>query len=261
MRLRQEVTEMQEVTLTPKIAVKIPVDGENIKPDTFAGKSAAEIKALDAWNGNTKMTLSDFFDVTVNGSAAPGETKIIIEGNVTRIKRIGEGMTAGSIEIRGDVDMHVGNNMRGGSIVVKGYADGWAGREMKGGELIIEGNAGHYVGSGYRGESCGMRGGTITVNGNAADFVGEHLCGGIITIKGNTGIMPGISNNGGTIIIEGNTTMPGAEMQKGTIVIKGTVAEMIPVYREAGVEEYEGVSYRKFTGDVVIGGKGVLLVK
>lgn len=252
---------MQEITLTPKMDSNVPVEGENIKPDTFAGKSADEIKAIDAWHGNTKMTIGDFFDIEVNGSAAPEETKIIIDGSVTRVKRIGEGMTAGSIEIRGDVDMHVGNQMRGGSIVVKGNADSWAGREMKGGELTIEGNASYYVGSGYRGESCGMRGGTITVNGNAADFVGEHLCGGTILIKGDTGIMPGISNNGGTIIIDGNTTMPGAEMQKGTIVIKGTVAEMIPVYKEDGTEEYDGTSYHKFAGDVVIGGKGTLLVK
>lgn len=252
---------MQEVTLTSKMDSKIPVEGENIKPDTFAGKSADEIKAIAAWHGNTKMTIGDFFDVKVNGSGAVEETKIIITGRLNRVKRIGEGMTAGSIEIRGDVDMHVGNQMKGGSIVVKGNADGWAGREMKGGELTIEGNAGHYVGSGYRGESCGMRGGTITVNGNAGDFVGEHICGGTIIIKGNTGIMAGVSNNGGTIIIEGNTTMPGAEMQKGTIVVKGTVTEMIPVYREDGTGEHDGVSYRKFAGDVVIGGKGALLVK
>jgi formylmethanofuran dehydrogenase subunit C len=36
---------------------------------------------------------------------------------------------------------------------------------------------------------------------------------------------------------------------------------MMPAFREEGTEEFDGVTFRKFTGDVNIGGKGVLLVK
>ncbi|TKY92464.1 MAG: hypothetical protein C5S46_00485, partial [Candidatus Methanomarinus sp.] len=101
----------------------------------------------------------------------------------------------------------------------------------------------------------------ITVFGNARDYVGEHLCGGEITIKGNAGILPGISNKGGKIIIEGDTAMPGSEMTKGTIIVKGTVTEMMPVYQKEGIETIDGVEYTKYVGDVVVDGAGELFVK
>jgi formylmethanofuran dehydrogenase subunit C len=106
-----------------------------------------------------------------------------------------------------------------------------------------------------------MRGGKITVLGNALDFVGEHMCGGEIIVKGNTGILPGLSNNGGKILIEGNTSRPGSEMSKGTIIINGTVDEMMPVFKLEGNEDLDGVTYKKYTGDVIANGKGLLYVK
>ena len=252
---------MQTVTLTPKKSSKISIEAETITPDNFAGKTVEEIEKVTVWEGNNKTTLDEFFEIAVDGSDTPENTKIVIEGSIPRVKRVGEGMSAGIVLINGDVDMHVGAKMRGGRITVKGNADSWAGREMKGGELIIEGNAEYYLGAGYRGESCGMRGGRITVFGDARDYVGEHMCGGEIIIKGNAGLMPGISNNGGKIIIEGNTTMPGGEMKKGTIIINGRVDELVPVYQQEEDEELDGVRYKKYTGDVVAGGKGTLYIR
>ena len=89
----------------------------------------------------------------------------------------------------------------------------------------------------------------------------KAMCGGEILVNGNAGLLPAISNNGGTIIIEGDSTMAAVEMKKGTVVVKGQLAELMPSYREEGTEEYEGETYRKFTGDVNVSGKGVLLVK
>ena len=253
---------MQTVTLVPKEQFKISVEGEMISPDNFAGKSAGEIGALVAYEGNTPRPLSELFDIKVDGSAdAADDVKIEINGNVPRVKRIGEGMTGGRIMINGDVDMRCGAQMKGGIITINGNADSWVGQEMRGGEINVQGNAAFYVGSGYRGESCGMRGGKITVFGNADDFVGEHMCGGEIVIKGNAGIMPGISNKGGKIVIEGNTTMPGSEMTNGTIIVKGEVEDMMPVYQREGIEAVDGVEFTKYVGDVVVDGKGELLVK
>lgn len=252
---------MQTITLTPIKESRISIEAETITPDNFTGKTQQEIENTTLWQGNHKTTLGEFFDVSVEGSDAPENTKIIINGNIPRVKRVGEAMSAGMILVNGDVDMHVGAKMRGGTITVKGNADSWAGREMKGGELIIEGNAGYYLGAGYRGESCGMRGGRIIVFGDARDYVGEHMCGGEIIIKGDAGLMPGLSNNGGSITIEGNTTLPGGEMKKGVILIKGRVEELVPVYRAEGTEEIDGVAYQKYTGDVVAGGKGTLYIK
>lgn len=252
---------MQEVLLKPGMEIRISVEAENISPDKFSNKTAEEIKSIGIRMGNHKTTVGELFSVKVNGSGTPEDTKIVMEGDFSRIKRIGEGMTAGTILIKGNVDMHVGARMVGGRITVTGNADSWAGREMKGGELVIEGNAGYYLGAGYRGETCGMRGGKITVMGNALDFVGEHMCGGEIIIKGNAGILPGISNNGGKIVIGGNTARPGSEMTKGTIIVNGSVDEMMPVFKPEGAEDVDGVSYMKYTGDVILNGKGVLYVR
>ena len=50
-------------------------------------------------------------------------------------------------------------------------------------------------------------------------------------------------------------------MAKGTIIVNGTVAEMMPVFKLEGTEAVDGVTYKKYTGDVIVGGKGVLYVK
>lgn len=252
---------MQTVTIKPKNDIKISVEAENISPDKFAGKSEKDIQSLEAYMGNHKTTLGELFSIKVEGTGAAADTKIVMEGNFSRVKRIGEGMTAGLILIKGNVDMHLGAKMSGGKITLSGNADSWAGREMKGGELIIEGDARYYLGAGYRGETCGMRGGKITVMGSALDFLGEHMCGGEIYVKGNVGILAGLSNNGGKIVIGGSTSRPGSEMAKGTIIVNGAVAEMMPVYKDEGTEAVDGVTYKKYTGDVIVGGKGVLYIK
>jgi formylmethanofuran dehydrogenase subunit C len=252
---------MQVVKLSLKKANKIPIEADNIKPDNFAGKTAEEIKEILIWYGNGQCPLGDFFTVEVEGKDSVENTKLVFEGDVSRVKRIGQNMTAGEIEINGNVDMHCGFGMKGGKIVINGDAESWLGCEMSGGEIILNGNASYYVGAGYRGESCGMRGGKITVNGNTKDYLGEHMCGGEIFVKGDAGLLPAISNNGGKIVIEGKATMPASEMKNGTVIIKGEVFDLLPSYKEEGTEELEGVTYRKFTGDVNAGGKGVLLIK
>ncbi|MFP4655635.1 MAG: formylmethanofuran dehydrogenase subunit C [Methanohalobium sp.] len=252
---------MQNVTLKHKDKNSIPVEAENIKPDVFASKSKEEIEDIELWYGKAPVKIGELFDVEVEGSDSTENVKIIMNGDFSRMKRIGQGMSAGEMEINGNVDMHCGCHMAGGKITINGDADNWLGREMTGGEIVVNGNAGYYVGSGYRGEGCGMGGGKITVNGDVRDYLGEHMCGGEILVKGNAGLLPAISNNGGTITIEGDTTMAAVEMKKGTVVIKGQLDELMPSYREEGTEEYEGETYRKFTGDVNVSGKGVLLVK
>lgn len=252
---------MQTVTLSLKEKNAIPIEADTINPDNFASKSKDEIGAILVWYGNAQVTIGEVFDVAVDGSDSTENTKIVINGDVSRVKRIGQEMSAGEIEINSNVDMHCGSNMTGGKITINGDADSWVGCEMKGGEIVVNGNGSYYVGGGYRGEACGMKGGKITVTGNVRDYLGEHMCGGEIVVKGDAGLLPGISNNGGSIIIEGSTTMPASEMKSGTIIIKGEAAELMPSFAEDGTEDVDGVTYRKFAGDVNANGKGVLLVK
>ena len=248
------------VKLIPKKDFRIPVEAEAIKPYNFAGKGKSEIESIAVWHGNKEVMLGSLFDVEIEGVDDKEETKILIDGDASRIKRIGERMTSGEITINGNVDMHCGAMMSGGKIIVNGDADAWAGREMRGGELVVEGNASNYLGAGYWGVEKGMRGGVIRVKGSAGDYVGEHMWGGEIIVKGNAGLLPGLNMSGGKIIIEGDAILPGGEMKGGMLVIKGKVLEMLPSFRFEGMEILDSIELKKFTGDLARGGSGTLYV-
>ncbi|MEJ2296433.1 MAG: formylmethanofuran dehydrogenase subunit C, partial [Candidatus Lokiarchaeota archaeon] len=149
---------MPEIKLKFKKNSKYPLEADVITPDNFAGKTLKEIKGFELFLGNEIVKLSDFFDVS-GKSGSKEDTKIIIEGDLSNVKRVGEKMTGGEILIKGNAGMHVGNQMKGGKIIVEGNAGDWAGAMLEGGELTINGNAGHYVGSAYRGFWKGMKNG------------------------------------------------------------------------------------------------------
>jgi len=149
---------MAEIKLKIKKKLDFPLEADSITPDNFAGKTTADIKKLPLFYATKEVTIGDFFDVS-GKSTDVADTKIIIDGDVSNVKRIGENMTAGEIIINSGVGMHVGNHMSGGKITVNGNADDWAGAMLQGGELEIIGDAGHYVGSAYRGywQGIGLR--------------------------------------------------------------------------------------------------------
>ncbi len=244
---------------------KIPVEVDSLTPDKLLGKNEAEIKAVKVWWGNREENTGDLFDVSVEGEAGSAEeVKIVLEGDLSRVKHIGDGMKAGEIEALGDVDMHCGAMMSGGKITVKGNADCWAGREMRGGELVIEGNAGANLCAMYRGEMTGMTGGKVVVGGNADECAAQYMTGGEIVIKGNAGMLTGLNMKGGKITIEGDAIMPGADMTGGAITVKGKVLDMMPSFRLEGTESIDGVEYKKYIGDLAMTekrAKGVLYVK
>jgi len=251
---------MRNITIAPKSALRISVEAENISPDKFAPLTLSQIKGLAVWQGNRQHVLSDLF--TVEGDDAPAkaeELTIRLAGDFSQVKRIAEGMTAGQVLAEGSVGMHAGNKMSGGLLRIADNADDWLGREMRGGKVVVMGNAGNYLGAGYRGEKCGMRGGEIEVRGNAGAYLGEHLCGGSIRIGGDAGDFPGAANQGGAIFIGGSTYLPGAEMSKGTITVKGE-AKVLPSFQKMEIVQVDGQAFQKYAGDNVDNGKGELLV-
>jgi formylmethanofuran dehydrogenase subunit C len=251
---------MRTIVIEPLRAFEVSVEAEVISPDRLAALSLGQIGMLAIWLGNRRSLLSDLFRVAgEDAPSSPAETLIRLAGDFSRVKRIAEGMSAGTVEVLGDAGMHAGNGMKGGLLEIRGRADDWLGREMRGGKILVVGDAGNYVGAGYRGEKCGMRGGEIEISGNAGDYLGEHICGGSIRVKGDAGDFPGAANQGGTIYIGGSTYLPGAEMTKGAITVGGT-ARVLPSYQRADVVTVEGKEYQKYLGDLVENGKGELLV-
>jgi formylmethanofuran dehydrogenase subunit C len=261
---------MGEVMLIPKRKIGIKVEADVITPDYFAGKTAEEIGNLSVWQGPKTYPLSEFFEVIGNGGNSVAETLIRIKGDVTRVKRIGEEMSAGKIEIEGSAGMHVGTGMKGGEILVYGDVDSWAGMEMKGGLLHIKGNAGDHVGSAYRGKWHGMKGGRIIIEGSARHQLGGGMDGGEILVDGNVEGFCGIRQNGGLIVVKGKALRGlGAEMAGGTIVIGDKIERFSPGFEYVSIEnritagELELIGeFKKFTGDFAISkrAKGTLYV-
>jgi formylmethanofuran dehydrogenase subunit C len=249
---------MREIAIVPRREFRVPVEAERISPDVLALLAIEEIGKVEVWEGNRKTALSDLFEVSGDdGSATPEETLISLSGDFSKVKRVGENMTSGWIAADSDLGMHAGNGMAGGEIEIGGRAGDWLGLEMRGGKITVRGDAGDYVGAGYRGEACGMRGGEILIEGSAGDYLGEHLCGGKITVLGNSGDFPGIANRGGVIVIGGDAHLPGAEMASGSITVRGR-ARVLPSYQYQETVEIDGLSLKKFLGDLVDNGKGEL---
>lgn len=250
---------MKEIFLKLKEVPKFSIEAENITPDDFSNKSKEEIENITIYYANKKARLGNFFDVEGNAlNAKPSEIRIIIEGNLSKIKRIGERMTSGEIYIKGDVGMHLGDFMKGGKIIVEGNVGSFCFTSMKGGEVLIKGNVKDYLACTYRGDWRGMSGGKIIVEGNVGDIVGMFMQGGVIEIKGNAGEFIGNHMKNGLIIIHGTARRVGAQMKGGKIVILSDT-EILPSFKF--VEEVNGMDingykferrFKKYLGDFAV---------
>jgi formylmethanofuran dehydrogenase subunit C len=272
---------MKEITLTLKEPLTIPLEADAIRPDLFADKSREEIEALLLYHGNKERKLGELFEVRGERS-----DRIRIVGDLSRVRKIGYGMTKGKIAVEGDAGMHLGAAMRGGEIIVEGNASDWLGAEMKGGLIRVKSNAGNFVGAAYHGSKRGINRGTIIIEGNAGNEVGERMRRGLIAVLGEVGDFLGARMIAGSIIVFGKIgECPGAEMRRGTIVLFGGgrsgASPLLPTFRydctynptflrvylralrrygiEAG-EEYITGRYRRYNGDIAELGKGEILV-
>ncbi|MCP8307361.1 MAG: formylmethanofuran dehydrogenase subunit C [archaeon] len=259
---------MVSISLKLKTKVERPLDASVISPDVFAGKSLKDIESLEMWRGNKKINLGEIFDVSGESGQKPEEISIIIDGDLSKARRIGKQMTSGKIIVNGNSGFYIGDGMKGGEIHVHGNADSWLGVEMKGGIIEVESDAGDFVGSSYRGSRNGMSGGTITIKGNAGSEVGCWMKDGLIRIGGDVGLYAGIHMQGGTIFISGSSSgRLGAEMVGGKVILMGKVPDILPSFIideirpniKVGADKIAGPFY-SFTGDVTEGGNGKLFI-
>jgi formylmethanofuran dehydrogenase subunit C len=175
-------------TLTLREQPDVSLEAEVLTPDQLVG----DIAALPLWHGKERTRVGDFFEVSGAGD------DFRIEGDLSRVRYVGAGMTSGRLTVAGDVGM-------------------WAGAGMRGGELRIEGDAGDHLG-------VGMRGGTLVVRGSAGRKVGEHMRGGEIVVHGDAGAQAGVRLRRGLIAVGGRAgEAAGLRMLAGTIVAFGGV--------------------------------------
>lgn len=267
------------VTLALKQPTTIPIEADAISPDNFLGRTRQEIADLPILYGRRQRRIGDLF--TVEGEDSD---TIILRGDLSHVKRVGQAMTRGRITIDGGVGMHLGARMTGGEIVVHGDAAAWAGAHISGGRIWIHGNAGPMLGAPYTGERLGMRGGVIIVDGSAGPRAAERMRRGIIVVQGDLGDFAGVRMIAGSLFAFGELgARPGAGMKRGTLLSLGGLSDgPLPTFRysctcESPVflryylrrlrawglsitdEQIEG-TYRRYTGDATTIGKGEIFV-
>jgi formylmethanofuran dehydrogenase subunit C len=209
------------LTLTLREQPAVPLEADVLTPDRLAAASRAEIEALPVWHGNQRTRVGEFFAVSGAGD------DVRVEGDLSRVKFVGAGMTAGRLTVAGDVGTHAGAAMRGGELRVEGDAGDWAGAGMRGGTLVVRGSAGCQLGGVYPGERAGMRGGEIVVGGDAGARAGAGVRRGLIAVAGRVGDAAGLRMLAGTIVALGGLgPRAGAGMRRGSIV---TMAPFTPL--------------------------------
>jgi len=246
---------METVTITMKNAPKLYLEADTISPDAFAGSKAAQIADLPVFEGNIPKKLGEYFTISGDAGATAADTKVVVRGDVSRVKYLGFKMTGGEMVVEGSTDQYAGAWMKGGKLLVKGSVGAFAATAMKGGELTIEGNAGNYLGAAYRGDWRGMSGGKILVKGNVGSDVGMYMLGGEIVINGNCDVHVMTHAEGGKVIIRGNAASKlGGQMVEGDIYVFGTIEVMMPGFKPDGEVELtvDGTKakFARFIGDM-----------
>jgi formylmethanofuran dehydrogenase subunit C len=216
------------LALTLHTPPAVPLEADTLSPARLAGLSPDQVARRAVVHGNQAAELGEFFRI----SGTP-DGEIHLDGDLSRVKRVGAGMSEGRIVIHGPVGMHLGAGMSGGEIIVEGDAGDWVGPEMSGGRIVIRGNAGHMVGSAPRGSTVGMRGGEIVVLGSVGNEAGSGMRRGILAVGRDAGDFTGVNMLAGTIVVVGRLGWrTGAGMKRGTIVSMEP-AELLPTFAYA----------------------------
>lgn len=248
---------MKGLTLRLREVPKTGLEVEAILPENFVGKTLDDISNILVFLGNKRRKISDFFELTGEIAKDVEEQRIVLDGDLSRVKRIGESMNGGEIFINGSVGIHLGEFMHGGKITVAGNARSWVGTSMTGGEIMIDGNARDYIGCGRRGENKGMKEGRITINGNAGTEIGSYIAGGEILIKGRADSFVGSYARGGKITVgEVSKNRIGYSMKKGGIFVLDSDFEIPFNFKHLADKE----NFSIYQGDLSIDGKGLIYV-
>jgi formylmethanofuran dehydrogenase subunit C len=205
------------LVLAPRAASGGPlsIDLAGILPEAVRGLSAAAAARLPIEADCRPCELGAAF--VVSGSADDG--RIECQGDFSRVHRVGAGMAAGRIDVRGDVGRHAGEAMSGGALVVAGAAGDWLACEMSGGEVSVGGDCGDNAAGALPGSVHGMRGGLVVVAGNAGRLAGGRMRRGMLAIAGGCGTAAAFEMRAGTVVVGGSLgEHAAAGMRRGSLV-------------------------------------------
>jgi formylmethanofuran dehydrogenase subunit C len=269
---------MSELVLQLAAEPDFDLDLSDLLPERIAGASLDAIKRTRLLHGKRRVALGDLFEV----DGTPGDT-IAFRGATARLRRIGHGMTAGTILVAGHAGDELGAGMTGGNIRVQGGANDYVGSGMRGGIIEISGRSGNFTGGALPSSALGMRDGVICVGRGSGERAGDRMRRGLLVINGNVGAYCGSSMIAGTIIVTGQTAAGvGTGMRRGSIVLLKEPAEIPATFNDCGRYSLAIVALlsrylrsvnrtahsrlravrevRRFAGDIGCDGQGELLV-
>ncbi len=252
----------------------IPLEVENIRPDTMLDKSLDEIQKEKIFHGKEEIEFGEFFRISGKSDGTHQWN-----GDFSGVHWIGAGLTDGEILIDGNAGRHLGSEMSGGEIKVSGNVSDWVGAEMVNGRIMVEGDAGHLIGAAYRGSPKGMTGGSILIRGKTGNEVGHTMRRGLIAV-GSVGDLAGFNMLAGSILVFGEAGIRhGAGMHRGTIAFLGDHApDLLPTFKYACRQNFNIINianqffkrseYGKtfpelvdlYHGDFLEGGRGEIMV-
>jgi len=254
------------------------LDLSAIIPERIGKATLDAVKRMRLAQGKRRLALGDLFEV----DGTPGAT-ITFRGATAKLRRIGCGMTSGSVLVSGNAGDELGSGMTGGNIRVRGNAGDYVGSGMRGGTIEISGSAGNFTGGALPHRALGMRDGIICVGRNTGERTGDRMRRGLLVINGDSGRYCGSNMIAGTIIVTGHTAAGvGLGMRRGSIVLLQEPGEMPATFNDCGIYSltilalllrYVGSvnrraysrlrsmqRVRRFAGDIGCNGQGELLV-
>ena len=224
---------MKPLTFSLKSDPGYPLDVSALIPDNLSSLSISQIKSVPITHRKEKIPASELFKITGNDTG-----NICIHSNNDNLYNVGQGMSFGTIEVKGNVGDFLGREMQGGHIKINGNARSWTGCSMTGGRIDITGNTGDNTGAGIPGDAHGMSNGMIYISGNAGDRVGDRMRRGIIIIGGDTGNYCGSRMYAGTIIVLNKAgKYSGVAMKRGTIIFAKKPAHIYATFESCGIQE------------------------
>ena len=269
---------MSALTFTLKIPLQQRVDCSPLVADNLAGKSAADIAAIELQSGNRKLRADEVFAIA-GGDAA----EIVFKNSSAKLDYIGKSQTGGDILVEGDAGAYLGFQLKGGTVTVTGSVGAYAACELKSGEIHVGGDAGDFLGAALPGNKKGMQGGVVVVKGNVGDRAGDHMRRGAILVEGDAGAYLGSRMTAGTIGVLGAVgAYPGYAMKRGTLLLLQAPAEIPATFNDCGAHSlgflplllkgFQGYKtrfgelagqvkrVRRYAGDLSGAGKGEILV-
>ena len=236
-----------------------PADFSGVLAGAWTALAPAELARRTVVVGRQgELPLGDVCEVT----GTPDGT-IRFTGELSRVTRLGAGLTEGAVVVEGSVGDEVGLGMAGGSLEVRGDAGERAGgtapearRGMTGGELVVHGSAGASAGA-------LMRRGLLAIGGAVGHHAGAGMIAGTLVAFGDVGAAAGLWSKRGSIAALAGVTIPSTYRYACTyqpIHLRLTLTRLRSRYGLLAGEHHLSGYYRRYSGDLADLGKGEILV-